>query len=84
MVVIVSSSAVYGQTPGEGPVGGRTAARPLTHHGTSQVAQGQIARRYARAAGLRIVVARTARVAAWSRRRAYCANLASPDQRIYE
>jgi GDP-4-dehydro-6-deoxy-D-mannose reductase len=58
-VVLVSSSAVYGATVVRRAVNERTVPRPISHHGVCKLAQEQIALRYARARGLRVVRART-------------------------
>lgn len=58
-VVVVSSSAVYGRTGGDRPIDERAATRPVTHYGTSKLAQELVAMRYARARRLRVIRART-------------------------
>jgi GDP-4-dehydro-6-deoxy-D-mannose reductase len=55
VVVIVSSSAVYGRTPSGRPVSERTLLRPQTHYGASKLAQEQVAMRYFYAHGLSVV-----------------------------
>jgi GDP-4-dehydro-6-deoxy-D-mannose reductase len=55
IVVIVSSSAVYGRTPSNRPVSERTPLRPQTHYGASKLAQEQVAMRYFYAHGLSVI-----------------------------
>ena len=57
-VLVVSSSAIYGRTRPGRPVSERVQPRPLTHYGVAKLAQEEVALRYARAVGLRVVVAR--------------------------
>jgi GDP-4-dehydro-6-deoxy-D-mannose reductase len=58
VVVIVSSSAVYGRTPSGRPVSERAPLRPQTHYGASKLAQEQVAMRYFHANGLSVIRAR--------------------------
>jgi GDP-4-dehydro-6-deoxy-D-mannose reductase len=53
-VVLISSSAVYGVAGGP-MVSEHVRPRPLTHHGASKLAQEEVAMRYVRARGLRVV-----------------------------
>jgi GDP-4-dehydro-6-deoxy-D-mannose reductase len=57
-VVLVSSSSIYGRTPVGQAVSEHQTPRPLTHYGTSKLAQEQVARRYAATKQLRVVLAR--------------------------
>jgi GDP-4-dehydro-6-deoxy-D-mannose reductase len=57
-VVAISSSAVYGRSHNNRRLSERMQPRPLSHHGTSKLAQEIVATRYARSRGLRVVVAR--------------------------
>ena len=59
VVVVVSSSAVYGRTPAGRPVTERTVVRPQTHYGASKLAQEQVAMRYFHALGLSVIRVRT-------------------------
>ncbi len=55
VVVLVSSSAVYGRTPSGRPVSERMPARPETHYGASKVAQEQVGMRFYHAYGLPVI-----------------------------
>jgi GDP-4-dehydro-6-deoxy-D-mannose reductase len=54
VVVLVSSSAVYGQTAGR-PVTERSQPRPVTPYGAGKLAAEDVAMRYVRAHGLRVI-----------------------------
>lgn len=55
VVIVVSSSAVYGAAGGDEPIDERVEARPRTHYGASKLAQEAVAQRYVDAHGLPIV-----------------------------
>jgi GDP-4-dehydro-6-deoxy-D-mannose reductase len=59
VVLIVSSSAVYGRGPEGRRLHELVVPKPVTHHGASKLAQEQVALRYVRAHGLHIIRART-------------------------
>jgi GDP-4-dehydro-6-deoxy-D-mannose reductase len=58
VVVLVSSSAVYGRTS-DRPIGERTEPQPITHYGASKLAAEEVARRYVRAKRLPVIRVRT-------------------------
>ncbi len=58
MVVMASSSAVYGQRSGETPIDEQAELRPITHYAVSKVAQEIAALRYFDAYGLPVIVIR--------------------------
>jgi GDP-4-dehydro-6-deoxy-D-mannose reductase len=58
VVVIASSSAVYGQTSGARPISERMQVHPVTHYALSKAAQEMAAVRYYASFGLPVVIAR--------------------------
>lgn len=59
IVVVASSSAVYGNSDGERPIEEQDPGRPLTSYGASKLAQEVVAMQYARADGFHICCTRT-------------------------
>lgn len=60
VMLVNSSSAVYGRGPGNGiPIPETAPLAPLTHYGVSKAAQEMIARRYGVVNGLPVIVTRT-------------------------
>jgi GDP-4-dehydro-6-deoxy-D-mannose reductase len=58
-VVVTSSSAVYGLGPGTRPISEKFHTCPITHYGTSKLAQESVALRYYEAENLPVTIART-------------------------
>jgi GDP-4-dehydro-6-deoxy-D-mannose reductase len=58
VVVLASSSAVYGHQDGGQPISERARTRPVTHYGASKLSMEVVARRYAQAHGLRVLCVR--------------------------
>jgi GDP-4-dehydro-6-deoxy-D-mannose reductase len=58
-IVVASSSAVYGTTPGRVPITERHVVRPVTHYGTSKAAQELVAHHAFLVQGLPIMCTRT-------------------------
>jgi len=59
LVIIASSSAVYGSGHGRHPITERSALRPLNHYAVSKAAQEMVARRYSLAHELLVTCIRT-------------------------
>ncbi len=59
VILIASSSAVYGAGTGQKPITERFEPRPLTHYAVSKLAQEMVAMRYWRAFGLPVILVRT-------------------------
>lgn len=59
IILVASSSAVYGRGAGRKPITENFKSRPLTHYAVSKLAQEMVALRYWRAFGLPVILVRT-------------------------